>query len=719
MHLFQNLKELEENVFAICFTKKSALEMKERVLQYAKENNFTIHPDKLKISTFHALCLELLRQFGMNFKVIKDDEQKSIIKQIIQEEELETDVKICIKRISEEKNKGITAEEFEKCPTFSDPDEKNWLPLVYKNYEKRKRFSDLLDFDDFLLKLKLVFTKHPEFQKSVSNQIKYLIVDEFQDTSELQYLITKYLVQVHQNIFVVGDPHQTIFSFRNANVKIIDTVASDFKDCKVFNIYANYRSSQQILSVAYSLFRNARVNFKAIKGVGERVILKEVADATAETLFIAKKITELVLFQKKCCYSDIAVLARTRYMLNQVSDALSDTGIPIERNYTPFFEQSEIASLLAFVKFYVKPKKKYLDLLGRLFQISPAVLASIASVENMNISKFLSQDKSTLYIDIDDIKSLEQIVSVLQLIDNKVMHKEDICSILNNIIEETNYICLLEKRTDNREERIENISKLLDYAQRVQLNISVKEEDYMKKCLKRLKTENSKENEKVALTTFHSAKGLEWKVCFIVGVFRGNLPHKRSIDTKYEEEEKRLFFVGITRAKDLLYILIPKYYIESKSDKSILTTETCPYINDILKNAKNHVTYEHFKEEQYNGTEEKEEPNDEYSQSQLLRIIVNSQNEIQSQLQELHASQQAHHEKETSSTESKLFVGFQKGSTYAFDSQYFQSDLFVTISQQDSAPLTQNKRSYSLFEDDIGTTQPESDASNTTKKIRV
>lgn len=512
------------SIIMITFTNKAGGEMKDRI--------------KLSlgfVGTFHSFCARILRKNGdligldNRFSIYDEDDQLNLTKKIIKDLGVERlSPYYFLNRISSAKNQLIHSDQFLRL--LSDHNA-SLAAAVYKEYEKRLKKNNAVDFDDLIIKTIDLLIKNPEILEHYQEKYTHILVDEFQDTNYAQYTLTRLLSEKSRNITVVGDFSQSIYSWRGADIKNLEKFQEDFSDAKIFNLEENYRSTQKILDFAYKVISKNQTHpilhlFTGNKG-GEDIEFFEAENEEYEALHIADKIKEL---SRQEPYSSLAVLYRTNAQSRIIEESFLHYGIPyILVGGTRFYERKEIKDVLSYLRLLIHPTDE------------------IARDRVIKIGKKKWESFKSLY------------ESVKDLVEEKTTSE-----LMEDIFSATGYLQLYNPDDEEDYARLENIKELksvaITYPKLVEFleQVALVESEYFKgeRTPKQNKYASGQgEDERVRLMTLHQAKGLEFSHVFIVGLEEGLLPHSRSIDNLYElEEERRLFYVGITRAKRKLYI---------------------------------------------------------------------------------------------------------------------------------------------------------------------
>lgn len=554
------------NILAITFTNKAANEMKERV-----SNELNEDVSSLWIGTFHSICARILRMnidkigYDKNFTIYDTSDQKTLVKEIIKDLNYKDEInpKEALSVISFCKNKSISPEEFNTLNTFYANQSEFYN--IYKMYEKKKFDYNALDFDDLIDKVLYLFSTDKDTLNYYQEKFEYVFVDEYQDTNQSQYELIKYFSALHKNIVVVGDADQSIYSFRGANINNILNFEKDFKDAKVIKLEQNYRSTANILNTANLLIKNNSErkdkNLWTSQNGGEPVIYKSNSVESEEADFLVKEIKDL--HSQGFNYSDMAILYRTNAQSRIFEEAFMKNLIDYKVvGGLKFYDRKEIKDLISYLKILVNPKD---DIALKRIINEPKRGIGQKSIENLQeISSQLGFSMTEMIIDSSLrqqlpgklIKLVEKFYNPLKEIFDNVDNYL-IVDIINEVLQKSGYIDALEKSYSVEDRsRIDNLNQFISSAADYQEN---NPEDSLYDYLENLsllsdldKTEDS--NNCISMMTIHSAKGLEFPICFVVGLDEGLFPSKRSIDEGNLEEERRLCYVAITRAEEKLYL---------------------------------------------------------------------------------------------------------------------------------------------------------------------
>lgn len=560
------------NILAITFTNKAAREMKERIVSLVGH-----HAEEIWISTFHSMCVRMLRRdidrlgYSRNFSILDTSDQLTVIKQVLKEENLDPkkfEPRMILNKISQAKNhlRG-PAELRRNAQTLND----EVVAQVYEKYQHKLRTNESLDFDDLLMVTVQLLKQEPEVKDYYQKKFQYIHVDEYQDTNHVQYVLVKLLAEQHRNICVVGDSDQSIYRFRGADISNILNFERDYPDAKLIKLEQNYRSTKKILQAANHLIaHNTERKPKDLwteNEDGAPIRLFEASSEHDEAYYVA----ETILKGKKegLSYRDFAVLYRTNAQSRVIEDVMLKANIP----YTvvggiKFYERKEIKDILAYLRLIVNPND---DLsLQRIINVPKRGIGA-ATLEK--IASYASSHGLSLFgalLEIEEIGltkramgPLTHFVSMIRELHAMIEYLSAV-EITEEILQRSGYREELKKeQTLEAASRIENIDEFITVAQEFE---NRNEDKSLVAFLTDLAlisdidaldepAEEDKPSDAVALMTLHSAKGLEFPVVFLVGMEEGIFPHMRSLDDEVEmEEERRLAYVGITRAEKELHL---------------------------------------------------------------------------------------------------------------------------------------------------------------------
>lgn len=563
-YLIHKLKLPPYSILGLTFTNKAADEMKRRIA------NFKNNKENLWISTFHSLCTRILRkELNSNFIIIDQGDKNSILKKIIKENNLDKDVyntKMLGSAISRFKNNRIDYKN-------NDGDLTDIMKNVfniYRKYEKLKGTQHYFDFDDLLIETIKLFYKDKNILEKYRKRFQYILVDEFQDTNQSQYELVYLLGYDKKNITIVGDPDQSIYSWRGASIENFNRFKKDFKKYRIIKLEQNYRSANNILQAAASMIKhNSSYDNKVLwskRKKGSKIKVLSCISIHDESDFIINQIKK---FNKEGAkYKDIAVFCRTNYYYQNLEFKLQENNVPYKIiGGLKFFEKYEIKILLAYLKF-LHNKDDIISLMKIINcptrGIGKSTIDKInetANRERKSNWEILCNIENYGFKKNDNIKNFVSLIKDLQNI-KKERDLLSLCALLVNKIEFREYL----ERFPEFEIRVNNVDELLnDVKTFIKDDRDLKLEDYINRIslLSEIDDFHSEEDF-IHIITIHNAKGLEFKNVFIIGLQEGMFPHYKvleDVDSDIKlEEERRLFYVGLTRAKDIIYLIHPQTY---------------------------------------------------------------------------------------------------------------------------------------------------------------
>ena len=565
-YLIAKKNVLESNILAITFTNKAAKEMKERIYSLVGETSKYIW-----INTFHSMCVRILRQhidllgYNKNFTILDTSEQKTIIKNIVKELNLSEDSyqpNTILKIISNSKNSMISVNEMKAQARFGFM--KN-VAEIYEYYQKYLKKNSVLDFDDLMLKTIVLFEKHPEVLAIYQNKFEYIHVDEYQDTNVIQYKLIKMLSEVHKNICVVGDDDQSIYSWRGACSDNIINFEKDYEDVEVIFLDQNYRSNSTILDAANAVIKNNtdrkdKALWSENKG-GDKITVYAATNDKDETDDIAKKILDLKT--QGIDYKDIAILYRANYLSRSMENSCMAFGIPYKLiGSLKFLQRQEIRDLLAYMNVIVNKNDEFS--LRRIINVPKRGIgaSSMAKIDNYAEQYGLSLFEALKNIDMIGVskKIITNIHLLTQLIEKYSQTEQySIEDLIVGIYKDSGYESMLKESADAyAESRIENISELVSSAKQFS-SMNDNLIDFISEMSLTSDADDENEDDSVVLSTVHAAKGLEYRVVFIMGLEENLFPSIRDAESSEDErnkmeEERRLAYVAITRAKEKLFM---------------------------------------------------------------------------------------------------------------------------------------------------------------------
>lgn len=575
------------NILAITFTNKAAKEMKERIFKLEGNSAFYI-----QISTFHSFGLKILKEncellgYEKNFTILDSDDSLSIIKKIMKELNIDANKynpKAIKNVISNNKNEIIDPEKYS---LYVNTDFDEIALEVYRKYEKSLKINNAVDFDDLLILPLKLFNNNPGVLQKYQEKYKYVFIDEYQDTNEPQYILSKMISAKYKNITVVGDADQAIFTWRGANYKNILNFEKDYKDAKVVLLEENYRSTKTILNAANNVIKNNKVrkekNLWTQNEEGSKITYYKAFDEKDESNYVVNEIKKLM--EKGVNPKDICVLYRANAQSRTVEEAFLTSNISynIVGSYA-FYNRKEIKDLIAYLKL-IYNNKDDVSLL-RVINYPKRGIGNKA-IENLAIKSNVL-DKS-LYEVIDSGKELD-FKNMVEEIKKEESHLT-LTELIDMVLDKSGMKKSLEdEKSIEADIRLENLEEFKSIAKAMEINEGIVslEELLDKLALVSDVSEQKNDNEdKVTLMTMHAVKGLEYDYVFVVGVEEGLFPHSNSLESNDElEEERRLCYVAITRAKKKLYLInarsrilygkvssnVPSRFINEISDEYIET----------------------------------------------------------------------------------------------------------------------------------------------------
>jgi len=547
-------------ILAVTFTNKAAQEMKERTEQIIGEEI-----NDLFIGTFHSICAKILRReikflgYKENFSILDEDDSTNVIKDIMKDLNLDpryinpNEVK---NYISKAKMNLIDANNF----SFGDYFEEV-VAKIYKKYEHTLKENNALDFDDLIMLTIKLFKENPQVLYFYQTKFKHILVDEYQDVNRMQYEFVKLLTEKTRKFTLVGDDDQSIYSFRGASSEFIDKIYEDFEDLKVIKLEKNYRSPQEILDIANRLIKhNKRRTEKELFSdisINDAISFYEALDELDEARFVVNKIIELKE-EKGYKNRDFAILYRTNFQSRAFEEYLIQQGIPYQViGGQKFYGRAEIKDIIAYLALINNPNDNIS--FKRIVNTPPRKIGEKTMEE---LGRIAEEKGKSLFFAIEDylkekeskpLKEFYELINELRELSNTL----PLPRFVEEVISKVKYLKYLEEKFKaDADERIENIKEF----ENMVVNFVRETEDAdLSSLLTQISlitsVDEAKDEDRVSLMTLHSAKGLEFPFVFLVGLEEGLLPHFRSLETTKDiEEERRLCYVGITRAKEKLFL---------------------------------------------------------------------------------------------------------------------------------------------------------------------
>nr|WP_221437339.1 DNA helicase PcrA [Gracilibacillus halotolerans] len=569
-YLIDEKEVAPRNILAITFTNKAAREMKNRIekLVGADGNN-------MWVSTFHSMCVRILRRdidrigYSRNFTILDGGDQLTLIKNIMKDRNMDTkkfEPRAFLGAISSAKNELVTPDQYnENVGDFFT----RQIGEVYKEYQRLLMKNQALDFDDLIMQTIHLFRRVPEVLEYYQRRFQYIHVDEYQDTNHAQYILVKLLATRFKNLCVVGDSDQSIYAWRGADIKNILSFEKDYPNSKVVLLEQNYRSTKSILKAAnFVIERNTSRKPKKLwteNSDGNKINYYQAETEREEGLYVAQQIEQLIQ-DNKYQYSDVAILYRTNAQSRAIEETFMKANIPYQMvGGTKFYERKEIKDMLAYLRLIVNPNDDI-----SFVRVVNEPKRGIGKTSIDKLQAYAAMNDISLYTAVQEAdfvglsaKATKALVQFGQMIKNWEQQQEFLSAteMVEEVLDKTGYEQMLQnERSIEAQTRLENLEEFMT----VTKNFEQSTED---KTLVNFLTElalisdidrvdeDVDDNDKVTMMTLHSAKGLEFPVVFLIGMEENVFPHSRSLmDDDEMEEERRLAYVGITRAEQVLHL---------------------------------------------------------------------------------------------------------------------------------------------------------------------
>ena len=544
------------NILAITFTNKAAKEMQSRVINLVGE-----YAKNMQVSTFHSFGLRLLREnydklgYDRNFVIMDSDDSLTVVKKILKEMNLDPkqyNPNAIRNKISGCKNELVSPKDYER---LASSEFEKVVLSVYEKYEHKLKTNNSVDFDDLLILPIKLFRENDDILDKYQEHFKYILVDEYQDTNEAQYILTKLLASKYRNLCVVGDENQSIYSFRGANYRNILNFEKDYKEANVIKLEQNYRSTENILNAANSVIKNNESrkdkNLWSDKGKGDKITYYRSYDEKDEVHYVASNIKRLISEGKNP--KEIAVLYRTNAQSRTIEEEMLKENIPYHVvGSFQFYSRKEIKDLMAYLRLIHNEKDNIS--LTRVIN-SPKRGIGLKTIADLNEKADL--ENKSIYEVIDSGKALEfkKVIEDLK----KVSENVTLTELIDKVLDTTGYRAELEsEKTLEADIRLENLEEFKSITKAFEERDGlVSLEDFLFEVSLVSDRDEYKDNsDKVSLMTVHAVKGLEFNDVFVIGLEEGIFPHMNSLMENSElEEERRLMYVAITRAKERLYLV--------------------------------------------------------------------------------------------------------------------------------------------------------------------
>ncbi|NPA26944.1 MAG: UvrD-helicase domain-containing protein [Chloroflexi bacterium] len=563
-------------VLAVTFTNKAAREMHERLVELLGPTR----SEGLWVSTFHAFAAHLLRRearhldlpFNQHFAIADQEDQLRILTSILKNE-LNVDIKryypaTIHSAIDRLKRAGVFPEQAPRTSAWDQV-----IAEAYARYEQALRDSNLLDFNDLLVWAVRVLEDFPHVLDQYQTRYKHILVDEFQDTNYLQYRLVRLLAQSHRRIFVVGDMDQAIYRWRGADYRNLARLEADFPDARVILLEENYRSTQEILDVAMAILAAGSPRYRkrlvARRGHGPKAVLKQVFSEREQAEFVVRMAVALAR-ERGIPLEDIAVMYRTNAQSRLLEEALMRYQLPYRLvGALRFYGRREIKDLVAYLRVVFNPDDR--PSLERIVNVPPRGIGPRTWARWVELAQSRGRSPGAALLDLAQDpepwrkalppRAFRVLSSLAQRLYRWHLLREELTprQMLDRIVDEINYRAYLRNMGDEDEQRWENVQELRRLAADFdQAGLAA----FLERLALVSDQDTLTQGEGLTLLTMHAAKGLEFRVVFLVGLVEQLLPHYRSMDDPEAlAEERRLLYVGITRAKDLLYMLVPQYRV--------------------------------------------------------------------------------------------------------------------------------------------------------------
>ncbi|MFZ5885751.1 MAG: ATP-dependent helicase [Chloroflexota bacterium] len=555
-------------ILAVTFTNKAAKEMQERVRKLLPGQA----TEGIMLGTFHSICARILRReadhlpIQSNFVIFDTDDQERIVKNVIRElninEKLYRPASVHA-AISRAKNELIDADHY---PITNYRDEV--VKRVYAEYQKRLIASNAVDFDDILLYTARLLTENPSVRDKYAQRFRHVLVDEFQDTNLAQYALVKELASHHKNIFCVGDPDQSVYAWRGADWRNVQRFEQDFPDAQVILLEQNYRSRQNILDAAMGVINRAkhrrRKQLFTDRGAGEKIFFYEAPDDYAEASFVVDTIAQLVA-SRQFEPGECAVMYRTNAMSRLIEEAFLQARLPYRLvGAQRFYGRREVKDIIAFLRLIHNPADE--ASLDRVINVPPRgigdkTLTTLHLVARQNglqpgeVLLDLARGSASPYWSSFTGRAVLSLADFGGMLANWRVAAQSLTvpELFDRIVRNLNYKEYIDDESEEGEDRWENVLELKRLAEEYATRTL---DEFLENIALVSDQDTITEGNVPTLLTLHAAKGLEFGAVFIIGLDDGIIPHSRSFDEPEQmEEERRLFYVGITRAKDKLYLV--------------------------------------------------------------------------------------------------------------------------------------------------------------------
>ncbi|MBR2023623.1 MAG: UvrD-helicase domain-containing protein [Clostridia bacterium] len=560
-HLIEDLGVAPSSILAITFTNKAANEMKERLQSFTDVS-------RAWVCTIHSMCVRILRMFAKeagiteNFSIYSETERNNIIKKAFQECDYDQEqlLKLIKWHIANAKMLGYDPERY--ALEYKDEHDIEAITKVYTRYQKHLKENNALDFDDLLNETRKLLYNNDEAREFLASRFRYILVDEFQDTNEVQYQIIKKLASVHGNLFAVGDDDQSIYGWRGAKIENILHFEKDFKDAHVFKLERNYRSTKHILQLANAVIQNnGRRKRKVLWTENEEGLPAKVYESeeeSGEARYIAHTIAGLM--QKGYRFSDFAVLMRINALTRPFEHEFLADGIPYKVfGGFKFYERKEIKDMLAYLRLISNPLDS--EAMSRIINFPKRGIGAttVEKLQNYSFEEEISMYEALTELDVIGFTGAtkQKLLGFRTLIKDFIIASQElpVNELVKQIIADTKMYEAYEDDTDDSVNKRANIDEFVtsveDYCK---LNPDATLSDYLQQITLYSDTDEMDDGNYVTLATVHAVKGLEFPCVFICGLEEEIMPLSRALSSDELEEERRLMYVAITRAKERLFM---------------------------------------------------------------------------------------------------------------------------------------------------------------------
>ncbi|NFO05464.1 DNA helicase PcrA [Clostridium botulinum] len=633
-HMIEDMGIAPYNILAITFTNKAAKEMKDRVISLIGSK-----AENMWISTFHSTCVRILRReidkigYTSNFTIYDTSDQKVLIKEcmkLLNINDKDISDQEILSKIGKAKDTMQTAQSFMRQNESNFREKK--IAEAYEMYQRRLKENNALDFDDLIFKAVELFKSNPDVLDFYQNKFKYIMVDEYQDTNGAQYELIKLLASKYKNICVVGDDDQCIYQWRGADIQNILDFEKDYPNAKVIKLEQNYRSKSNILNAAnVVIVNNANRKSKVLRTeqeAGDKIKIYRAFSDSDEGDFVSKQIAEIKSKENKE-YKDFAILYRTNAQSRIFEESLRRRGIPYKIvGGTRFYDRKEIKDILAYLKAIVNPRDDV-----SLKRIINVPKRSIGDATVSKIQEFANSFELDMWDALMEVRTIPTLtprnannIEVFTNLMEEFMSLSEtapISVLIESILKDTGYLKQLEASKEIEDKsRIENLKELVSDAVDFEKNNEDKSlAAYLEKVSLVQDTDKIEEQEDtIVLMTVHSAKGLEFPVVFMVGMENGIFPGNMSFEKESEmEESRRLCYVGITRAKETLFMTSAE--VRRVFGRTVAYSQS-DFINEIKPDLKEYVSGNRIGSGNGSNSNVKTQKNDFYNNPHSLRSTI-------------------------------------------------------------------------------------------------